>query len=68
MIESRVLEAIADAADVLQEKESEARSARDGRDSLIRQARREGFTLRAIGEAADLHYTAVLKIERGGSR
>lgn len=59
---SMILAAVKAAAGRLAWIESEARSARGERDALIRQARSEGLTLREIGEAAELHHTAVRKI------
>lgn len=58
---SATLAAVRAAAGRLEWIEGEARAARGERDALIRQARREGFSLREIGEAAGLHYTAVRK-------
>lgn len=64
----RILRLIQEAALVLEDAEKAAVNARGIRDVLIRDARRRRISLRAIGEAAGLHHTAVMKIERGGSR
>lgn len=63
-----ILRLIQEAALVLEDAEKAAVNARGIRDVLIRDARRRKISLRKIGEAAGIHYTAVLKVERGGSR
>jgi lambda repressor-like predicted transcriptional regulator len=46
----------------LQRWSKKAREATERRDTLIRQMRAEGSTLRSIAEAAGLSHTAIVKI------
>ena len=64
MTRDPLLGAIQAAAAEVRARVRDVEFAREYRYELIRNARAQGFSLREIGEAADLHYTAILKIAR----
>jgi nucleotide-binding universal stress UspA family protein len=60
--EGEMVERLRIAADVLAEKKADYDEARRARDRLIRRARAEGMSLRAIGVPLDMSHSEVDKV------